>query len=758
MPVSRVLLSGFAFALAGALPVAALAAPKVALPVGGSLPVTMQGNSFTNEVFIDVPQGTERLVVRLLAANPAQDVDLLVRYDSPFPDQTIDGGPPDPNWLFDHAQYLGASVAGDERISLTRFGRFPVRAGRLYLSLINFEAGPVNATLTAATAPADEVVPITMVFDDPGSGDDACDTSGWNDSRAASPIRGNPGTTLGAQRRNAAQEAARLLSEQIRPAVPIRIRACWEDLESGILAQAGPRGFNVGAAFSVDNLGALRVFQRGLPRAQTFYSRAATAQRMGTPSCGFGGSCSQYDVAITFNLAPDNQSQANRRFDYGFDREGSQSASFVSVAMHEISHGLGFVGLIDRGTGDGELGEKLTPFDDIYGSLAVIRGPNPPIPFLRASLAQRQAALTQGLALRFIGERAVASSENIFSAFAFPENLPRLHTPSTVAGGSTYSHLSIEHPNQLMLAAISSSAPRSLGLAGPMLLDLGWDRDAVAAAPQFPVTEGQYFDSLRNGHGFDFRRVAGTSDLYFLVFYTFDAAGNPEWFNSVGRVVDGYFLPARNSFGDSLLQNLFRPGQNPQTVVDEDPAFNGQVRLGFDGAENSPACQLSLENSVADGREGVLTWILNGESNNWCSQPLTSAENPVTVDYSGIWFNPADPGWGITFVSFPGEGGDGLAAQIYYPDASGRGRWAFMQAPTYSAGGTYPVFQVSNGYCRDCEAPAELEVVQIGEITVNLVPGGNGSTVSFRLTYPGAQGGTFERSASPIEPGSEPRF
>lgn len=743
--------------LAGGLPLAS-AAPKVALPLGGSLPVSMPANSFSNDLFIDVPEGTERLVVSLVAGDPSQDVDLLVRYDSAFPDQTIDGGPPGPSWLFDHAQYISASSAGDERISLTRFGRFPVRAGRLHLSLLNFEASAVNATLSAATASADEVVPITLLFDDAGSGGDACNVSGWNDARAASPTRGNTGTTLGAQRRNAALEAARLLTEQIRPAVPIRISACWKDLESGVLAQAGPRGFNIGASFPVGGNSELRVFQRGMSRPQTYFSQAATAQQMGTRSCGFGGSCSQADVTITFSFVPDNQTQPNRRFDYGFDREGSTGSSFVSVAMHEISHGLGFVGLIDRGTGDGELGEKLTPYDDIYGSLAVIRGPNPPLPFLRASIVQRQEALTQGVALRFIGSEAVASPENLFNAFAFPENLPRLHTPSTVAGGSTYSHLSIEHSNQLMLAAISSSAPRSLGLAGPMLIDLGWSRKAVAAAPQFNVTEGQYFDSLRNGHGFDFRRVAGTSDLYFLVFYTFDAEGNPEWFNSVGRVVDGYFLPAPNGFGDSLLQNLFRPGQNPQTVVDEDPAFNGQVRLGFDGAVDSPACQLSLAGTDAEGREGVLSWILNAEARSWCAQPLSAIENPVSVDYSGIWFNPADPGWGITFLSFPGEGGDGLAAQIYYPDGSGRGRWAIMQTPTYSAGGTYPVYQVSNGYCRSCEAPAELALVQIGEMTVNLVPGGEGSTVSFQLTYPGSQGGSFERSAAPVLPGSEPAF
>jgi hypothetical protein len=745
-----------------AAPLSALAAPTVPLAPGGSVRLSVPASSFTNDVYVDVPEGAQQLTVRLLADNPAQDVDLLLRFDSAFPDRTIDGQPPEAEWLFDHAQYQSTSAAGDEQIVLSRSGSYPLRAGRLFISVVNFASSVTPATLSASLGSAEAVVPISVRFDDPGSSDSPCNTSGWNDATARAPLRGNSGTTLGQQRRNAMLEAARLLTAEIRPQVPITLRACWGDLpfssSGGTLAQAGPRSFFLSDVFT-NNRGVLQASMRFLNQPYTIYSQAAAAQQAGTRACGFaGGDCARQDVNITFNLAVDNATQANRRFDYGFTHEQGQGSSFISTAMHEIAHGLGFLGLIRLNTENGGvIGDRLSQYDDIYGKQVLIAAFPTSKPFLRASVEERAAALVAGSQLRFTGPTAVASTQNVFNAFAPPENLIRLHTPNTIAGGSTYSHLSIEHPHQAMQAAISGTGPRTLGLATDMLQDLGWSR--AAKSPPGPRTpaEGQYFDPTRNGHGFDFRRVAGTTDLYFLVYYSFDANGNPEWFNAVGRSVDGLFVPARNQFGDSLLQNLFRAGQNPQTVVDDSAAFSGQVRIDFVGAKDAPACQTRSDLRPNDASQNLMTWILNDKDGAWCSQPLLASNAGVAVDYSGIWFNPADPGWGITFLSFRGDGGDGLAAQIYYPDATGRGRWAIMQTPRYQAGGTYPVFQVSNGYCRDCPAPAELSLQQIGTITVALARDGS-SRVSFSLTYPGTEGGTFTRSNSPLQPGSEPRF
>ncbi len=759
---------GYALTLSAATWTTAFAAPQTPLPVGGSLQLTVPATSFTNDVFIDVPEGSERLTLRLAGANAAQDLDLLVRFESAFPDTAVDGRAPEAEWLFDHAQYLSAGPDGNESIVLSRASTQPLRAGRLFISVVSFANAPATTTLSASLGAATDFVPITVLFDDPGTTSDPCNTSGWNDPAARTPIRGNSGTTLGQQRRLAVQEAARLLSEELRPAVPIFIRGCWDNLPfgetSGTLAQAGPTGLFFSDVFE-NTRGNLQSSLRFLSRPFTIYSRAVTAHQSGTRACTFaGGSCTGPDVNIEFNLAVDQASQGNRRFDYGFDRIGSSGSSFISTAMHEISHGLGFLGLINLRAENGTLGARSSEYDDVYGAQSVIVPLTGPLkPFLRATDAERLEALTSGStgasALRFAGSNAIRSAANRFGNFGAPDNYISLHTPGTIAGGSSYSHIASINGGELMLAAISAAAPRTLGLAKDMLFDLGWDPGAKTA-PSYGVRDSQYFDPTRSGHGIDIRRVAGSSDLYFMVYYSFDASGAPEWFISLGRIVDGLFLPARNEFGDSLERSLFRPGQTPQTVADSSAEFSGQVRIDFTDASAAPACQTGSSLRPQDGSLELMTWSLGGESKAWCMQPVTVGRNGVTTDFSGVWFDPADPGWGITFLSFPGNGGDGLAAQIYYPDADGRGRWAILQTDRYVPGATYPVLQVSNGYCRTCTAPAEQTLTQIGTVTLNLSKdnGGSASRVSFDITYPGTGGGRFTRTNAAIAPGSVPEF
>lgn len=739
-------------------------AQSTPLQPGGSVNLAIPAQSFTNDVYVDIPAGAERITINASAADGSSDIDLLARFESMFPSATLDGRPPEPTWLNDHAQYVAVSPLASESITISRASRQPIRAGRLYLSLINYAGTTAQTTISATVGAQSDFVPITIVTNDAsnGSSSEACNISGFSDNAARSPVRGNTGTTLGQQRQLAVSEAARLLAEQLKPAAPIRVQACWASLEftsnGGTLAQAGPTGLFISDTFSASD-GGLQPQLTFVKHRQTIYSKAAIAHQAGTRSCGvFSDACTGYDVRITFNLAPDQSSQTNRRFDYGFTSEGSASSSFISTAMHEIAHGLGFVGLVDLSEEGAPIGSKLSSYDDVYGRWVRISNINEQ--FLRATTEQRAAALVGFGQARFSGPNAIVSPENPLLNFSPPEVYIALHTPLQIAPGSTYSHISTAAPNQMMNAAISSTAPRSLGLAKDMMYDLGYDPNP-ASIPAPVVKEGQYFDPLHNGHGFDFRRVAGTTDLYFMVYYSFDSGGNPEWFTTLGRVVDGQYLPARNQFGDSLARNLFRPGQTPQTVEDSSAGFNGQVRIDFDAAAiNAPSCQLSPELRPSSGLNR-LTLLFNDETTTrWCSQPLLDGRAGVVTDFSGIWFNPADPGWGITFLSFPGTGGDGLAAQIYYPDASGRGRWAIFQTANYVPGAEIPVMQVSNGYCRSCPAPAQLAFTQIGTVKLNLsaANGGVNSTVTLDVTYPGTEGGRFTRTNAPISPGSAPEF
>lgn len=752
---------GHAFALLLAIGGTASAAESIPVPVGGTLNFELPGNRLTNEFYVDVPGGTQRLKLRLLATNANQDLDLMVKFGTPFPDTTIDGLPPDPNWLYEQSHYAGISATGDETITLTSAGHQPLRAGRLHISILNYDPASAQVALSAEAQSADSFESFQVLFDDPGVTGDPCNTTPWNDATPATPIRGNSGTTLGAQRRNALLEAARLLATELKPKARVTIRACWDTLaSSNTLAQAGPEDIVLSETGYSSSSRLLSAYNRFLEKPFTFYSQAAAAHMAGTPSCsliGLGGPCNQADLQITYNTTIDQNANPNRRFDYGFDAQGTVGPSFITVSMHEIAHGLGFIGLIQTDPERGQVGSKFFEYDDIYGSWARIGPPFPPRrEFLRATTEERATALTTTDMLRFAGPEGITSSFNQFRAFTPPTQYIPLHTPNPTAPGSTYSHVSTTSGGQLMTAQISGDF-RSLDLAGGMLRDLGWVGGDKAPPANILPPDAQFYDITRSGHGFDMRRIDGTEDLYYLLFYTFDASGNPEWFNAIGRVQDGLFMPERNPAGDSLANNLFRPGQTPQTVIDSSPTFNGHIRVDYRGAEAAPVCQQPAPGRPSDESLGRMNWVLDTTVEEWCVQPITVDNSAVQTDISGIWFDPADTGWGITFVSFPGASGDGLAAQIYYPDASGAGRWALMFADTHVPGSTYPVFHPRNGYCRTCPATEVLFDQQIGTIKVDI--GGAGAPkVSLDLTYPGAQGGRFMRTDSPVVTASARRF
>ncbi len=744
------------------------------LPIGttATAPQPLPGNAFTASVCIDVPAGTERLTVRLLASPSTRDLDLFVRVDSPFFDPateslealTIDD-------LFERAHYYSASAAGDEFVILNRASKQPLRPGRLHLVLLNFESTPVGFSIGSEVSSGSTFSPIEVVFNDPGTsgGSTACNLTGWNDTSPRTPVRGNNGTTLGQQRRNAMLEAARLMGEQLRPSAPIRIQACWDtypfDSSGGGLAQAGPR-FVV-----VDNPG-LGLVAPYLDKRHTVHFSPSAGHQAGTSFCRFlGGSCTTADVRATFNLAVDQASNANQRFDYGIDPAplNSPMSSFVAVALHELAHGMGFVGLVGLGgEGDDPLGVRPTLFgstyDDAFGRFAriLIAGtqPNTVKEFLRATDSERATALTSVNKLRFDSPRSVASLSNNLRDMSPPNNLVQLHAPASVATGGSYSHLGAFHDSQLMLATTSSPAIRSLGLAGDMLQDIGFD-SAPKTVPVFPAPpDVQYFDVARNGHGIDFRRVAGTTDLYFLGFYSYDANGNPEWYTALGRIIDGVFMPLQNASGDSLQRFNYQPGPPPTSTPDPSPTFNGQMRVDFVDARRSPVCLDGAPGRILDGPLALMTWTLGSETRQWCMQPLVDAAAPVNLDVSSVWFNPDDAGWGITVQSFPGSGGDGIAIGVYYPDAAGNGRWGVVQSPTYDPNQTYTVRQVQ-GYCRgpQCPTPANLSFVDIGTLKINLRPPSEGpSTLTLDVTYPGMEGGRFQRTDSPLLPANSPRF
>lgn len=760
------------------------AAPEIALQPGVSFEFDAAANATSNAFYIDVPQGAKTMRVDLTAISrnavgQPPDLDFLLRRGSPIPDRQPDGLGADPEWLFDQAQYRGSSAGGNEFVIVTEASQLPLRAGRWYLSVLNFDAGTARAQLKVALQDVLQIAPIEIVFDSTGTSSSPCDPNAWNDPVAVAPVRGNTGTTRGQQRRNAMQEAARLLTAELKPAVPIRINACWRDLGPAVgdtsrrftLAQAGPSDF-----FLADvGVGSHAPW---LPQRHTLYAAAPAAARAGTTTCGFaGGQCDQPEVFSTYNIKVDQAGSGLGGFDYGFTQTFAQS-TFISIAIHEITHGLGFVGLMNLVS---DPGARLSRYDDIYGRHVrwAPPGNDAGLPFLRLSQSDRLLALTSDTngnvlpgALKFAGPITLAGAR-VMNSFdcerPAPNHFSPLHAPAPVEPGSTYSHFDSCYTDQLMNATASALSPHTLGLAQNVLYDLGWDPAPKAPFEFAMPPDLQYFDPAHNGHGIDLRRVAGTADLYFMGFYTYDASGAPEWFTALGRFVDGVFVAARNEFGDSLVRNIYAANQIPRSFVDASAEFEGTIRLDFNQAANSPACLDGAPGRNVSGVLAVMSFELPGAGpQQWCLQPVIAPDAAIATQFSSVWYAGAeDGGWGLAVQSLPGAGRDGMAVGVYYADATGKPRWGLAVTPAYAPGQAIDVMQVQ-GYCRSCPLPATLAQVRIGSITLNLFdPAPNTGPVPNPLppnrllldvTYAGPEGGRFVRENVNLIPANEPRF
>jgi hypothetical protein len=165
-------------------------------------------------------------------------------------------------------------------------------------------------------------------LDDPGEG--------FNDPTPAAPVGGNDGTTLGQQRENAFLEATRIWGQLIDSAVPIVIDASFAPLgcssSSITLGQARATGFE---------------FNRpGLPPDILFPE--ALADRIAGVDLAPGVE----DIDASFNGDLAGCSGGLRDWYYGFDGQASGAQiDLISVILHELGHGLGFLSGVDEETG-----------------------------------------------------------------------------------------------------------------------------------------------------------------------------------------------------------------------------------------------------------------------------------------------------------------------------------------------------------------------------------------------------------------------
>lgn len=158
---------------------------------------------------------------------------------------------------------------------------------------------------------------------------------GFNDKTPATPIGGNPGTTVGEQRMNVFLEAARIWGEQLDSPVEIVIDASFAPLSctesSGTLGSAGPT--NVVSDFT------------NAPKPGVWYPIALANKLAGKDlNPGFA----QIRARFNGNLGTSGCLERSKWY-YGLDGNHGRDTDLVVVLLHEFAHGLGVIGGVTVG-------------------------------------------------------------------------------------------------------------------------------------------------------------------------------------------------------------------------------------------------------------------------------------------------------------------------------------------------------------------------------------------------------------------------
>ncbi len=163
---------------------------------------------------------------------------------------------------------------------------------------------------------------------------------GFNDPTPATPVGGNTGTTLGAQRLIAFQYAANIWGATITSTVPIRVAATFQplscDANSAVLGSAGTRELFAEFANS--------------PRTVAWYPGALASKLAGTDLSSPGEPHLQARFNSRLGLFPD--CLPGVPFYLGLDNNHGTQVNLVTVLLHELAHGLGFQSFTDAVTGE----------------------------------------------------------------------------------------------------------------------------------------------------------------------------------------------------------------------------------------------------------------------------------------------------------------------------------------------------------------------------------------------------------------------
>jgi len=325
---------------------------------------------------------------------------------------------------------------------------------QFYTSLTSFSIISV-ALLVIALTPAISHAAVVQIVNINAPG------VGFNDPTPFAPVGGNNATTLGQARLNAFKFGANLIGSMLSSAVVIKIQA-----------KMIPMGGTAVSA-TLGSAGPTTVFRdfAGAPLPNTWY-----VQALANKLSGMDKDPASNDINARFNSDVDGPVVlGTTTWYYGLDGNPPPGGiEFVTVILHEIIHGLGFLTLVDLATGN-----KFMGADDAFMKHLEHHGAVPAMYPVMTSL-QRIAASTSVNLLHWTGIKTVAANKGLHVA---------MFAPNPQQPGSSVSHFDEATTPLELMSPFANGVQHNIGMAAQVLEDIGWGKLGAAGAPKRHVSQ-----------------------------------------------------------------------------------------------------------------------------------------------------------------------------------------------------------------------------------------------------------------------------
>ena len=245
---------------------------------------------------------------------------------------------------------------------------------------------------------------------------------------------------------------------------------------------------------------------------------------------------------------------------------------------------------------------------------------------------------------------------------------------------------------------------------------------ALVQAQTVEPEPGMWYNPERSGHGFDLNFYE--QNTLAVVWYTYDKQGYPIWYQGAATFDD-------NNWETDLYQYHWDGSAATPTVV-------GTIRLEFQ-----------------DDRHATLVWTIDygsgPETGSEAVELLVAETELPSENYSGHWFDPQEPGWGMTV----GDQGNIEFVVLYFYDDAGNPTWALGAGELPASKALFTLDMLSyRGFCPGCTASTPTTEV-IGSLTRDFTSETEGTT-TFSMQLANGLAGSFARTGSPIARASDP--